>query len=192
MAEDGMIRVVCDQCQYGMEDLDGNPVKKPRSFLTNSPEIAAQLDKRCFGKVNNCSRRSGGVHRRCRGQVARLAAVYHFKLCRAILVGMRKQLDKDGRTMPGEVGIDVGFFSSISRLNVFLRFGALASRRLGTPAPWRPGALASRCLGVPAPRRPSVGRHFVDIILERSTFIARVIFGIMRQCNMHDPVPFFK
>ena len=78
MAEDGIIRVTCDQCQYGMEDLDGNPIKKPTSFLTNSIEIAGQLDKRCFGKLGKCSRSSGGLHRQCRGQVARLAAVYHF------------------------------------------------------------------------------------------------------------------
>lgn len=37
--------------------------------------------------------------------VARLAAVYHFKLCRAILVGLRRQLDRDGRTKPGEIGM---------------------------------------------------------------------------------------
>ena len=43
--------------------------------------------------------------RQCRGQVARLAAVYHFKLCRAILVGIRKQLDIDGKTKPGDVGM---------------------------------------------------------------------------------------
>ena len=105
MAEDGVIRVTCDQCQYGMEDLEGSPIKKPTSFLTNSIEISEQLDKRCFGKLGKCSRPAGGTHRQCRGQVARLAAVYHFKLCRAILVGIRKQLDDDGRTKPGDVGM---------------------------------------------------------------------------------------
>ena len=79
-SETGVLKATCDQCQYGMEDLDGNPIKKPTTFLTNSPEIAAQLKKRCFGKSGSCSRSSGGTHRQCRGQVARLAAVYHFKL----------------------------------------------------------------------------------------------------------------
>ena len=80
----------------------GWPIKKPTTFLTNAPEIAAQLRKRCFGKLGSCSRSRGGTHRQCRGHVARLAAVYHFKLCRAILVGMRRQLDADGLTKPGE------------------------------------------------------------------------------------------
>ena len=97
-SEDGTLRVTCDQCQYGMEDPDGNPIKKPTSFLTNSPEIAAQLQKRCFSRNGSCTRQGGGQHRQCRGYVARLAAVYHFKLCRAILVGLRRQLEVDGRT----------------------------------------------------------------------------------------------
>ena len=104
-SETGVMKATCDQCQYGMEDLDGNPIKKPTTFLTNSPEIAAQLKKRCFGKLGSCSRGRGGTHRQCRGQVARLAAVYHFKLCRAILVGIRRQLDIYGNSRPGEVGM---------------------------------------------------------------------------------------
>ena len=34
-----------------------------------------------------------------------MAAVYHFKRCRAILVGFRKQLQKDGLCRGGFVGI---------------------------------------------------------------------------------------
>ena len=34
-----------------------------------------------------------------------MAAVYHFKLCRAILVGFRKQLQKDGLCRDGFVGM---------------------------------------------------------------------------------------
>ena len=34
-----------------------------------------------------------------------MAAVYHFKLCRAILVGFRKQLQKDGICLDGFVGM---------------------------------------------------------------------------------------
>ena len=103
--EPGIVKATCDQCQYGMEDLEGAPIKKPIKFLTNSTEIAAQLQKRCFGKSGSCSRSRGGTHRKCRGQVARLAAVYNFKLCRAILVGLRKQLDVDGKARPGDVGM---------------------------------------------------------------------------------------
>ena len=41
----------------------------------------------------------------CRGKTARMAAVYHFKLCRAILVGFRNQLRKDGTYVDGFVGL---------------------------------------------------------------------------------------
>ena len=34
-----------------------------------------------------------------------MAAVYHFKLCRAILVGFRKQLIKDGILKPNSIGM---------------------------------------------------------------------------------------
>ena len=34
-----------------------------------------------------------------------MAAVYHFKLCRAILVGFRDQLRKDGTYVDGFVGL---------------------------------------------------------------------------------------
>ena len=39
----------------------------------------------------------------------RMAALYHFKLCRAILVGFRNQLRKDGTCKEGVVGmLDAG------------------------------------------------------------------------------------
>ena len=41
----------------------------------------------------------------CNGRRAREAAVYHFKLCRAILVGFRAQLQADGKVMDGNVGM---------------------------------------------------------------------------------------
>ena len=72
--------------------------------MTNSVEIAKQLQQRCQGRSRSCSRRKGGNHQQCRGQVARLAAIYHFKLCRALLVGIPRQLDSDGTTRPGDVG----------------------------------------------------------------------------------------
>ena len=41
----------------------------------------------------------------CRGKTARLAAMYHFKLCKAILVGFRRQLQHDGICKDGFVGM---------------------------------------------------------------------------------------
>ena len=40
MRDDGVIKATCDQCKYGCsDDNDGNPVKKPTSFMTSAPEL---------------------------------------------------------------------------------------------------------------------------------------------------------
>ena len=103
--EVGVTTSIIDQCLYGSETPDGDPIKKPTKFVTNSEEIAKQLSRRCLGKDGKCSRPKGGLHQQCRGKVARMAAVYSFKLCRAILVGFRNQLRADGRFQDGFVGI---------------------------------------------------------------------------------------
>ena len=104
MSEVGVEMATCDQCQYGMASPSGDPMKKPTSFLTNSLHVAAQLRRRCTGRGGACSRDGGGRHVHCRGKLARLAAVYHFRLCRAMFVGIRKQLDADGSRKDGYVG----------------------------------------------------------------------------------------
>ena len=101
----GVVRVTADQCQYGAEDEKGSPVKKPTSFLTNASELAMELQARCQGRGGSCSRPEGGVHAQCRGKTARMAAIYHFKLCRAILVGFRRQLQADGICKDGYIGL---------------------------------------------------------------------------------------
>ena len=105
MSEPGVVTATCDQCLYGCEPEAGDPVKKPTTFMTNAPELAGELERRCTGRGGACSRRAGGSHAQCRGKIARMAAVYHFKLCRAILVGFRKQLQKDGICRDGFVGM---------------------------------------------------------------------------------------
>ena len=105
MKEDGVLRVTADQCLYGSETEDGSPIKKPTSFMTNAPELARELRDRCTGKNGACSRPEGGTHAQCRGKTARLAAIYHFKLCRAILVGFRRQLTADGICKSGFIGM---------------------------------------------------------------------------------------
>ena len=62
MRDNGVVKVTADQCQYGCADSDGNPLKKPTSFMTNAPELAKELEDRCNGEGGNCSRREGGVH----------------------------------------------------------------------------------------------------------------------------------
>ena len=105
MSEVGVEAAVCDQCMYGSESFDGSPVKKPTRFITNAPELAKKLRTRCLGKDGDCSRPKGGTHAQCRGKVARKAAVYDFKLCRAILTGFRDQLRVDGLYKDGFIGM---------------------------------------------------------------------------------------
>ena len=96
MSEVGVETAACDQCQYGSESFDGSPVKKPTKFLTNAPELAKKLRKRCVARDGTCNRS---------GRVARKAAVYDFKLCRATLTGFRDQLRADGLYKDGFIGM---------------------------------------------------------------------------------------
>ena len=105
MKDEGVVKATADQCQYGCADDNGNPVKKPPSFMTNAPELAKDLGDRCNGRGGDCSRPEKGTHAQRRGRTARMAAMYHSKLCRAILVGFRRQLKSDGICKDGYVGM---------------------------------------------------------------------------------------
>ena len=107
LARDGVDRVVADQCQHGQEIEDGDPLKKPTGFLSNSAEILRVLERRCKGRKGLCSREAGGRHALCNGKVARRAAIFHAKMCEAILEGMRSQCVADGLLKNGEVGLGV-------------------------------------------------------------------------------------
>ena len=101
----GVDCTVCDQCQYGHEDGDGNPVKKGTRWMSNSPETLEQLSRRCHGALPQCSGAKGGQHMQVSGRLSREAAVYPLALCKAILVGCRNQLRRDGRLILGVVGM---------------------------------------------------------------------------------------
>ena len=73
--------------------------------MTNAPELAKELGDRCSGRGGQCSRAEKGLHTQCRGKTVRMAAIYHCKLCRAILVGFRRQLKADGICKHGCVGM---------------------------------------------------------------------------------------
>ena len=105
LEQDFVERTVCDQCQYSHEDRDGNPVRKATGWMSNSPEILKQLSRRCRGPLPQCSRRKGGRHSHVSGRLAREAAVYPVELCKAILIGCRNQLRRDGRLTLGVVGL---------------------------------------------------------------------------------------
>ena len=104
----GVRRVIGDQCIFGQATEEGAPVKKPTGFLTNSPEMAIELEKRCQGKRGECSRPGGGRHAPCLGKVAQRAAIYHDKLCEAILRGLSKQMRADRKQRDMEVGMLAG------------------------------------------------------------------------------------
>ena len=50
LGESGVVRATCDRCLYGCESEGKEPLKKPTTFMTNSAEIARQLDQRCQGR----------------------------------------------------------------------------------------------------------------------------------------------
>jgi hypothetical protein len=78
-------------------------VMKPTGWMSNSPHILEQLNRRCGGTRGICSA-TGTPHRHATGKVARDAAVYPFLLCKAILVGLCKQLREDGHLTAGSCG----------------------------------------------------------------------------------------
>ena len=88
-----------------MEDKNKEPIKKPTQFANNSECLCDELRKRCSGTGGQCGRKAGGRHVLCKGQRAKLAAIYNFKLCRAILAGFRKQMTMDGRCEVGMIGL---------------------------------------------------------------------------------------
>ena len=84
LATDGVDRCVGDQCCYEQRDRRGGAVKKPTGWMSNSPEVLRMLSRRCQGRAGRCSE-TGEPHVECSGQVAREAAIYPAKLCKAIL-----------------------------------------------------------------------------------------------------------
>ena len=101
----GVDTVVGDQCQYGQQAENGNPIEKGTRWMSNSPRILEQLGERCAGRSGLCSKDQGGRHEICRGRVAKDGAIYPFQLCKAILTGIHWQLREDERLTVGMVGI---------------------------------------------------------------------------------------
>ena len=76
-------------CQFGMTTtLNGQVglVRKPTTFLTNSPEVAKRLDQRC-----SMSCRGRTQHIAIQGSRARLAQQYPVGLCRAVAEGVKAE-----------------------------------------------------------------------------------------------------
>ena len=73
-------------------------MKKPTRWMSNAQCILDALHKRCPGRHGWC--KQGSVwkkHRPCYGEVAKAAAIYPFKMCRAILEGLVEEMKQRGR-----------------------------------------------------------------------------------------------
>ena len=88
----GMICVVAHMCRFGMSGRDQNGpgvVLKPTKFLTDSPAIAAELNRQCIGGHRHISTlNAGGLAQ---------FAIYLPALCHAIATGLARQLKADVR-----------------------------------------------------------------------------------------------
>ena len=73
--------------------------------MSNSIEIRKALSKVCKGKQGHRSRTAGGDHILYNGRVARLAAIFPVRLCKAILSGFSNHLRRDGVTSSGVIGM---------------------------------------------------------------------------------------
>ena len=83
-------RTVAHMCGYGMkssDELGGGRVKKPTGLLTNSNFLRNQISNKCL---------AGHGHIQRMGGKARMCQVYPDKLCRAILTGIRQELENSG------------------------------------------------------------------------------------------------
>ena len=89
-----VVKVVGDQCMYGLKVRDKEregPAQKRTGFMTNSMCIAQQLMQRCPNK------KGFEVHRHVRLENGRTrdAQTYPQELCRAICIGIQKQIRAD-------------------------------------------------------------------------------------------------
>ena len=50
----GVQTITMDKCQLGQCDSEGDPVKKPTKWMSNSEHILKALNKRCPGKQGWC------------------------------------------------------------------------------------------------------------------------------------------
>eukprot|EP00973_Karenia_brevis_P072169 10025940-Karenia_brevis.AAC.1 len=82
-------------CSYGMQSKDQwgeGLVLKPTSFLTNSPFIAAALDRQCSNKYG---RAAWHRHITLMNNRAKACQVYPYELCRTICDGLKQQKAAD-------------------------------------------------------------------------------------------------
>ena len=54
----------------------------------------------------------------CSGKRAGEAVIYPFQLCHAVLPGFRRQLEADGKMVPGQVGMFMGESVELPALHI--------------------------------------------------------------------------
>ena len=91
--------VVSHQCRFGLETKGKNKNEKsfalkPTRFMSSSPFILQELDRRCRG---------GHAHQRLLQSRGAPAAAYPPALCRAILRGAERQAQSEGAPLPRAV-----------------------------------------------------------------------------------------
>ena len=91
----GVQRIRADQCMHGQESDDGNPIEKPRGFMSNWPYLLDALHKLCFGRRGLCSKPSSWMHQNCLGKAAWRAAIFSDTMCEMILSGFSAQMKAD-------------------------------------------------------------------------------------------------
>ena len=94
LARQGVVRVVGDQCQYGLRSHDGQregPARKSIGFITNSPCIGKRLSKRCPNKLGMKIH----AHIILINGIAKAARVYPKEVCRATCQGLIEQIEMD-------------------------------------------------------------------------------------------------
>ena len=88
MKKQGVIEVIANMCQFGMTTKykgEEGLVSKPTRFLTNSPEVAKRLNRRCS---EECKQKK---HLAIWGTRAREAQRYPPSLCKAVVDGVRAE-----------------------------------------------------------------------------------------------------
>ncbi|CAK9083291.1 Integrase catalytic domain-containing protein, partial [Durusdinium trenchii] len=98
MNREDCILAQCDQCQYGLQDYHGGKMKKSTGWITNSPQIANRLDKKCDGthEHTHVLGSSGGQNRSTQAQI------YPRPLIQAILDGYREEIQRQGHPKVSE------------------------------------------------------------------------------------------
>ena len=77
----------CEQCCFGLVDMNGEPTLKPTAFVSNSPELVENLEVSCNGRHQYHAPLAGKLHGVAK---TKFAQRWPFKLCRVIVESVAK------------------------------------------------------------------------------------------------------